>query len=104
MYNDQNLQSHDDLPQRKGNTYSKEIKFKHVQYKQIGTIHSERLRLWFSVWCLPSIIVNSSIEDNGTHLVAMLMEMLIGVCTDTYVFYQSVLEKKTDWSGILQRT
>ena len=29
---------------------------------------------------------------------------LIGVCTDTYVFYQSVLEKKTDWSGVSQRT
>ena len=29
--------------------------------------------------------------------------MLIGVCTDTYVFYQSVLEKKTDWSGVSQR-
>ena len=30
--------------------------------------------------------------------------MFIGVCTDTYVFYQSVLEKKTDWSGVSQRT
>ena len=29
---------------------------------------------------------------------------IIGVCTDNYVFYQSVLEKKTDWSGVSQRT
>ena len=26
--------------------------------------------------------------------------VIIGVCTDTYVFCQSVLEKKTIWSGV----
>ena len=45
------------------------------------------------------------IETTGVCNVTLrlLRYTLIGVCTDTNVIYQSVLEKKTDWSYVSQR-